>query len=108
MVPIFVRNLINPLAIADQCGLTPLIITSMSKSTHLILPKDSVESLMLCQELDNFDSGSSSDIPLATGKHLVNQQRSVRSKTGAYRLDDEPDQRSSKRKAQTFLRELFG
>ena len=98
MALIFLKNLTNSLAIADQYELTPLSITSIP------------ESLLLCQKLDDIDSDSSSEIPLAISKHfadLVNQQSSVRSKTEAYRQGDEPDQRSSKRKAQTFLRELF-
>ena len=60
--------------------------------------------------MDNIDSDASSEIPLAISKHfadLVNQQCGVRSKTEAHGQGDEPDQRSNKREAQTFLRELF-
>ena len=78
--------------------------SSIPESAPLIPPLDPVESLLLCQELDDFDSDPSSDVPLEAVKHrvdLVNLQRSVRSKTEAYRQGDEPDQRSvrSKRKA---------
>ena len=110
MIPIFLKNLTNSLAIADQYELTPLSITSIPESTSIVPPRDPVESLLLCQKLDDIDSDSSSEIPFAIGKHfadLVNQQCSVRSKTGAYKQGDEPDQRSNKREAQTFLRELF-
>ena len=65
---------------------------------------------MLYLELDDFDSDSSSEIPLAIGKHftdLVNQQCSVRSKAEAHGQGDEPDQRSSKREAQTFFERIF-
>ena len=107
MVSIFLKNLTSSLAIADQYELTPLSITSIPESTSIVPPRDPVESLLLCQKLDNIDSDSSSEIPLAISKHfadLVNQQCSVRSKTEAHR---QGDQRSNKREAQTFLRELF-
>ena len=110
MVPIFVKNLTNSLAIADQYELTPFSVTSIPEPTSLIPPTDPVESLLLCQESDDFDSDSSSDVPLAAVKHLadlVNQQRSVSSKTEAHGQDGEPDERISKRKAQTYLREFF-
>ena len=70
MVPIFVKHLIIFLAVADQYELTTLSITSISESTYLIPLRDPVESLLLCQELDDFGSDSFSDIPLATGKHF--------------------------------------
>ena len=107
MVPIFLKNLTSSLAIADQYELTPLSITSIPESTSIVPPRDPVESLLLCQKLDNIDSDSSSEIPLAISKYfadLVNQQCSVRSKTEAHR---QGNQRSNKREAQTFLRELF-
>ena len=107
MVPIFLKNLTSSLAIADQYELTPLSITSIPESTSIVPPRDPVESLLLCQKLDNIDSDSSSEIPLAISKHfadLVNQRCSVRSNTEAHR---QGDQRSNKREAQTFLRELF-
>ena len=110
MVPTFLKNLTSSLAIADQYELTPLSITTIPESTSIVPPRDPIESLLLCQKLDNIDSDSSYKIPLAISKHfadLVNQQCSVRSKTGAHRQGDEPDQRSNKREAQTFLRELF-
>ena len=83
MVPIFLKNLTSSLAIADQYELTPLSITSIPESTSIFPPRDPVESLLQCQKLDNIDSDSSSEIPLAISKHfadLVNQQWSVRSK----------------------------
>ena len=110
MVPIFLKNLTSSLAIADQYELTPLSITSIPESTSIVPPRDPVESLLLCQKLDNIDSDSSSEIPLAISKHfadLVNQQCSVRSKTEAHRQGDEPDQRSNKREAQTFFERTF-
>ena len=88
MVPIFLKNLTSSLAKADQYELTPLSITSIPEFTSIVPPRDPVESLLLCQKLDNIDSDSSSEIQLAISKHfadLVNQQCSVRSKTEAHK-----------------------